>query len=56
MLVAHSIGVVLGAGAVRDKEDLDVVVEAGVSPEALALVAADLVEGFFDFYAAAFEF
>lgn len=56
MLVADGVGVVLGSGAVGDNENLDVVVEAGICPEGVFLVAAYLVEGFLNFDTASFEF
>lgn len=56
MFVADGVRVVLGSGAVGDNEDLDVVIEAGICPEGVFLVAANLVEGFLNFDPAAFEF
>lgn len=53
---AHSVGVVLGVGAVRDDEDLHVAEEPSPRPEGVALVAADLVEGVADGDSAPFEF
>ena len=52
---ARGVGVVLGVGAVGDDEDLHVLVQAAAGPEAVALVALDLVEGLLDGHAAALE-
>ena len=53
--VAGGVGVVLRQRAVADHEQLDVLEQAGVGPEALALVAVDLVERLPDVDAAALE-
>ncbi len=52
---ARGVGVVLGVGSVGDNEDLHVLVQAAAGPEAVALVALDLVEGLLDGNAAALE-
>jgi hypothetical protein len=44
VLAAGGVRVVLRQGAVADDEELDVLEEAGPGPEAVALVALDLVE------------
>ena len=50
------VGVVFGVGAIGDNEDLHILKQTAASPEGLPLVAIDLVEGFPDGYAPAFEF
>lgn len=50
------IGIVFGIDAVADDEYLDVLEESAAGPVGVALVAVGLVEGFFEFEAAAFEF
>ena len=44
VLAAGGVGVVLGQRAVADDEELDVLEQARARPEAVALVAVDLVE------------
>ena len=56
MGVAGGVGVVAGEGAVADDEELDVFEETAASPEGVALVAIDLVEGFLEVHTALFEF
>ena len=52
---AGGVGVVLRERAVADHEELHVLEQAGAGPEAVALVAVDLVEGLADVHAAALE-
>ena len=51
-----SVGVVFGVGTVGDHEDLDILIESGTGPEAVPLIAVDLVECLFQGYAPAFQF
>ena len=53
--LAGRVGVVLRQRAVADHEQLDVLEQAGVGPEAVALVAVDLVERLADVDTAALE-
>ena len=53
--VPGCVGIVLGVGAVGDDEDLHILVQPAPSPEADPLVAVDLVEGFFQRHAPAFQ-
>ena len=53
--VAGGVGVVLRLRAVADHEELDVLEQAGAGPEAVALVAVDLVERLADVHAAPLE-
>jgi hypothetical protein len=55
MPVAHGVAVVLGQRAVADDEQLHVLEQAGARPEAVALVAVDLVEGLADVHAPALQ-
>ena len=55
MPLAGRVGVVLRQRAVADHEQLDVLEQAGVGPEALPLVAVDLVERLPDVDTAALE-
>ena len=55
VLVARGVRVVLGMCAVGDDEDLHILEKPGFRPEAVALVAPDLVEGFLQQDAAALE-
>jgi hypothetical protein len=56
MPVAHGVAVVLGQRAVADDEQLHILEQAAARPEAVALVAVDLVEGLADVHATALEF
>ena len=51
VLEARGVAVVLGVRAVRDDEDLGVLIESRSSPEAVALVTVDLVERLLDRHA-----
>ena len=53
---AGGVGIILRVGAVGDDENLDVFKQAARSPEAVALVALDLVERLADGHAAPLEF
>ena len=53
---AGGVGVVFGVGAVGNDKDLHILKQTAARPEGLPLVAVDLVEGFPDGYAPAFEF
>ncbi|MNQ79027.1 hypothetical protein D3C85_939570 [compost metagenome] len=53
--VAYGIAVVFGQRAIADHEQLHVLEQATARPEAVALVAIDLVEGFADIHPAALE-
>ena len=53
--VPGCIGIVLGVGAVGDDEDLHILIQPAASPEAVPLVPVDLVEGFFQRHAPAFQ-
>ena len=55
VLATGGVGVVLGQRAVADHEELDVLEQARAGPEAVALVAVDLVERLADVDAAALE-
>lgn len=46
VLVPGGVGIVFRTGPVGDDEDLDILIESGGSPEAVPLVAFDLIEGF----------
>lgn len=56
MGVTGGIRVVFRVGAVGDDEYLDVFIQAGGGPEAVPLIALDLIESFPDSHAAALEF
>ena len=56
MTVSGGIAVVLGLRAVADDEDLHVLVERATCPERFSAVAVDLVEGFLQAHASAFQF
>src|SRR6218665_1523939 len=45
MPVAHGIAVILGQRAIADDEELRILEQARARPEAVALVAVDLIEG-----------
>ena len=51
VLEARGVAVVLGVRAVRDNEDLGVLIESRSAPEAVALVTVDLVERLLDRHA-----
>ena len=53
---AGGVGIILRVGAVGDDENLDVFKKAACCPEAVALVALDLVERLADGHAAPLEF
>ena len=55
VLAAGGVGVVLRERAVADHEELDVLEQPGAGPEAVALVAVDLVERLADVDAAPLE-
>ena len=55
MAVPCGIGIILGVGAVGDDEDLHILVQPAPSPETDPLVPVDLVEGFFESHAPAFQ-
>ena len=52
---AGGIGVVFGVSAVGDDKNLHIFIQPRPGPEAVPLVAVDLVEGFFQGYAPAFQ-
>lgn len=54
--LAGGVGIILGVRAVGDDEDLHIFVQARSGPEAVPLVAPDLVEGLADGHAPALEF
>ena len=54
-IVACGIGIILGVGAVGDDKDLHILKQTAARPEAVALIALDLVERLADGDAAAFE-
>jgi hypothetical protein len=56
MPVAHGVAVVLGQRAIADDEQLHILEQARARPEAVALVAVDLVEGLADVHAPALQF
>ncbi len=54
MTGAGGVGIILGVGAVRNNKDLHILKKAAGRPEALALIAFNLVEGLTDGDAPAF--
>ena len=53
--VSGGVGVILGMGSVGDNENLNILIQAARRPEAVSLVAFDLVKGFPDGNAPAFQ-
>ena len=44
--VSGGVGVILGMGSIRDNENLHILIQAACRPEAVSLVAFDLIKGF----------
>lgn len=56
VLESRGVAVILGMRAVRDNEDLGILIESRSSPEAVTLVTVDLVKRFLDRHAPSLQF
>ena len=55
MAVSGGVGIILGVGAIGDHKNLHILIQAACRPEAVPLIAFNLIECFADSNAAAFQ-